>query len=137
MLLSDLHQKRFQASPRSFVIFYNWSHFAILVNFIRVMIFSQDCYWVIKNLHIHGNMVLSFGISRCIERNLFFVARICIFFKCVVKSHFVLYFFAQSLTLQHHLELSFTHSTPINHAMGKVHHLHQELGWLGQQHFGQ
>jgi hypothetical protein len=104
-------------------------HWMIIIRSLRTFTFMATWFYRMGPLrHVEGQQGLPF-----------YVARLCIFLKCVVKSHFALYFFMQFLTLQHHLNLSFTHSTP-KHAMGKrgrAHHLHQKLGHprlhLGQQ----
>ncbi len=109
----------FLTSFRSFTIFYNWSHSVGMVIFVRVVAFclfrrmivigSQKTFAFIAVWFCHlgplGRIEMWLGLP-------FSAARLCTFFKCIVKSHFTLYFSAQSLTLQHHLESSFTHSAP-------------------------
>lgn len=109
----------FLTSFRSFVIFYNRSHFVVAVIPIQTVAFCSFCRTIaIGSLRTFAFIAMWFcrlGPSGRVEGRLglpFPTVRLCIFFKCTIKSYFMLYFFVQSSTLQHHLKLSFTNSTP-------------------------
>jgi hypothetical protein len=84
-----------------------------------LLIPPHDHYWVTKNPCIHGSVVLLFGTLKVRWRAtklVFLYYKIMHFLQVLSQKPFHV-FFVESLTLQHHLEPSFTHST-LKHTMG-------------------
>ncbi len=109
----------FLVSSRSSVIFCNQSYFVIVVILVWVTTFCPFHYWVTKNPHIHGNMVLLFGNFKVCQK----VTKLALFYckpmhflqVCNQKPLYIIFFFwPGNMTWNH----PFTHAMP-KYTMGK------------------